>query len=199
MPARRQRPARYGVYKRLGSPQLIVRVEQHAIDHSIPRSSSHCMIAETIRRLLPDATGVAVDLSTIRWTDPRKALRYVYLTPREAQVALIDYDRGNSIQPFAFKLHRAVQVTRGNSVRARAWRERKKAEAATAGTVPEMAVEDRSTAKPSRRRNDYFASMGAPRIQEEGPGAQPTVIGGRPLPPGNLARVRRFGARVLIE
>jgi hypothetical protein len=117
MPARTNKPClRYGVYRRLNSPSLTVHIDQQAIEHSKRRNSAHCMIAEAIRQQLPTATGIAVDLATMRWTDPAKKLRYVYLTPRAAQIALIDYDRGINPQPFAFKLHRAVRVTRGRAM-----------------------------------------------------------------------------------
>jgi hypothetical protein len=46
------------------------------------------MIAEAIKQAVPRATNVSVDLSTVRWTDPEKKLRYTYLTPRAAQIAL---------------------------------------------------------------------------------------------------------------
>jgi hypothetical protein len=117
MPARApQRRIRYGVYRRLSSPSLTVHIDQQIIDHSMRRDSAHCMISEALRQLLPTATGLSVDLATIRLTDPAKKLRYVYLTPRQAQIALIDYDRGINPKPFAFRLHRAVQVTRGRAV-----------------------------------------------------------------------------------
>jgi hypothetical protein len=39
------------------------------------RAASHCMIAEALKQTLPAASGIAVDLGTIRWTDPVQQLR----------------------------------------------------------------------------------------------------------------------------
>jgi hypothetical protein len=70
------------------------------------------MIAEAIRLAVPNAQSVAVDLVTIRWTDPVRELRYIYLTPRLAQHALIDFDSGVEPRPFDVKLAGAAQVVR---------------------------------------------------------------------------------------
>jgi hypothetical protein len=45
-------------------------------------------------------------------------VRRTYLTPRVAQLALIDFDRGIDPQPFAFKLSHAVQIARGQRTKA---------------------------------------------------------------------------------
>jgi hypothetical protein len=170
---------RYGIYRRLSSPSIVVRIDQAAIERSIRRDSGHCMISTALRQQLPGITGVAVDVATIRWTDPTKRFRFVYLTPRVAQLALIDYDRGINPQPFAFKLHRAVQIAR-----------RQRTKATTEPTKPQ---------RRTRRRDAHFAPLGAPRIQGEGHGAQPPVVGGKAPPPANLSKTRRFGARLMRE
>jgi hypothetical protein len=70
------------------------------------------MIADAIKEAIPNAQSVAVDLVTIRWTDPVRELRYIYLTPRRAQLALIDFDRGVVPKPFDVQLAGAAQVVR---------------------------------------------------------------------------------------
>ena len=40
------------------------------------------------------------------------AFALVYLTPRIAQEALIDFDQGRVNQPFSFNMRRAVQILR---------------------------------------------------------------------------------------
>jgi hypothetical protein len=75
------------------------------------------MIAEAVKAVVLGAGTVQVDLQTIRFTDPKKPFRYAYLTPRIAQVFLIDFDEGRTdIEPFSFKLKRGMvtAVQRGN-------------------------------------------------------------------------------------
>lgn len=99
------------------SPRLTISIDRETIEASTRRKSSHCMIAEAIKRAIPRATGVSVDLQAIRWTDPDLQLRYVFLTPREAQVALIHFDRGQTPEPFEIKLSNAHVLRAHPSVR----------------------------------------------------------------------------------
>jgi hypothetical protein len=72
------------------------------------------MIAEAIQQAFPEAKNISVDLATIRWSDRAKALRYIYLTPRVAQEAIIKFDQGLLPNgPFSFKLN-AVNITSSN-------------------------------------------------------------------------------------
>lgn len=89
---------------------ITVNVTQPIIDRSERRDSDHCMIADAIRAALPDAKAVSVDLMTIRFTDPVKRQRYVYLCPRSVQLALIHFDQGDHAGPFNFQLKKPVQV-----------------------------------------------------------------------------------------
>jgi hypothetical protein len=81
-----------------------IDVSQETIDQATRADSSHCMIADAIKEQVPGATTVSVDLQTIRWSDRKKGVRYVYLTPAEAQVALIKFDQGVEQAPFTFRL-----------------------------------------------------------------------------------------------
>ena len=94
------------------APRVIIDVSQETIDDSIKRNSSHCMIAEAVHRTLPYAINISVDLQTIRFTDKQRGLRYAYLTPRYAQIAIIQYDQGERPGPF-----RIILATAGASVR----------------------------------------------------------------------------------
>jgi hypothetical protein len=70
------------------------------------------MLAEAVKEAYPDATRVAVDLQTIRFSDNR-GRRYTYLTPRLAQVALVKFDQGSqTITPFSVKLRNGVATMR---------------------------------------------------------------------------------------
>lgn len=66
---------------------------------------------------MPNASRVAVDLQSIRWTDAERGLRYTYLTPRLAQLKLLQFDQGDEdITPFKMQLTDAI-VTKWNGGR----------------------------------------------------------------------------------
>lgn len=109
-------PAKIPMSKRhpLG-PRVQVQVTAELINTSVRNNSSHCMIAEAIKVAVPQAKNVAVDISTSRFTDRDKGLRYVYLTPRVAQEALVDFDEGAIPKPFNFLLRNAHVSRAGKS------------------------------------------------------------------------------------
>ena len=86
------------------SPRILVHITQQAIEEANRIKSNHCMIVEAIKKQYPEAKSVSVDLQTIRFTDKKKGLRYVYLTPRNAQDALVRWDRGIAIPAFTILL-----------------------------------------------------------------------------------------------
>lgn len=94
------------------SPRLIVHVDKATIGESVRRDSSHCMIAEAIKQEYPNASQCSVDLQTIRFSDKKRNVRFVYLTPTVAQRAIVLFDDGKMPEPFAFKL-RGAQVIKG--------------------------------------------------------------------------------------
>jgi hypothetical protein len=128
------------------SPKLSVKLLQEQIDAARQRDSGYCMLAEAIKAAFPDASKVSVDLQTIRFSDARRRLRYVYLTPRSCQVALVAFDQGVEVAPFEFRL-RGAQVTtmRPGDHKSRAilspeqLEKRKAAKRRTASLAPEYA------------------------------------------------------------
>jgi hypothetical protein len=96
------------------APKLKLDVTQAIIDASCRRDSSHCMLADAIEVAVPEAKNISVDLQTIRFSIPRTRLRYVYLTPRPCQVAIVEFDQGSPVQPFTVRL-RGGQVTPMNA------------------------------------------------------------------------------------
>ncbi|MBO0736559.1 MAG: hypothetical protein J2P48_08325 [Alphaproteobacteria bacterium] len=86
------------------SPVITVNVTKEIFEASKQADSSHCMIASALKAAFPGAKGVSVDLQTIRFSDPDKRLRYIYLTPRLAQIGIIDFDQGHEVEPFSFRL-----------------------------------------------------------------------------------------------
>ena len=89
-----------------------VSVTRDVIDKAERRDSSHCMIADAIRASIPDAQNVSVDLATIRWSEPKKGVRLMYLTPVQCQQALLAFDQGIPTEPFEFVLRKPAQVTK---------------------------------------------------------------------------------------
>lgn len=115
------------------SPKVKLVITKEIIDAAIPRDSQHCMIADALKAARPDARCVSVDLATIRFTDPEKGCRYTYLTPRIAQVCLVNFDRAIKPEPFDFIL-RSGQVTRsGNTRTPRKMTEKERAQRSLAG------------------------------------------------------------------
>jgi hypothetical protein len=91
-----------------------IPVKQHHIDESLLANSSHCAIAEAIKEAIPDATRVAVDLQTVRYT--RNGLRFVFLTPHVAQQSIIiPFDQGEreKCKPCVLKMKPAFVVKAG--------------------------------------------------------------------------------------
>jgi hypothetical protein len=86
-----------------------ITVTRDHIRAATRRDSHHCMIADAIRDRLK-TTFILVDLQSIRWSDLKKGKRYTYLTPARAQRAIIRFDRGEAVEPFAFTLAEPVRV-----------------------------------------------------------------------------------------
>jgi len=89
------------------APKIKVVVTQEIIDSACRADVTRCMIAEAVKDAVPDAKNVLVDLTSIRWSDPEKGLRYVYIMPPLPQTALIRFDKGEKIPPFSFRLRNA--------------------------------------------------------------------------------------------
>jgi hypothetical protein len=81
-----------------------IQVTEQNIKDACKADSRHCMIADAIAAKLPDVRNISVDMMTIRWSDPATGWRYIYLTPKPAQFALVDFDMGLEVQPFTFQL-----------------------------------------------------------------------------------------------
>lgn len=88
-----------------------IQILKEHIEHSLRKDSGHCMIADAIKRQIPTAQFIVVDIQAIRWSDKATHKRHTCLTPPMAQYNLIRFDRGDhGIQPFAFDL--VPQMTR---------------------------------------------------------------------------------------
>lgn len=156
-----------GTRKHAGrNTEVTIQVTEHDIGLAVPKDSAHCMIADALRRARPDVSHVSVDLATIRWSDPVARKRYIALTPRPAQEALLDFDNNKRPAPFMFRV-RPAQVV---SIRSKEDSTRKKATVMkTNGRVP-LVKEGRtpptgplaggSAARTGRRREFGLRGMG---------------------------------------
>lgn len=166
------------------APRLDVAVDAQTIEDAIPRDSSHCMIAEAVRRAYPTAKSISVDLQTIRFSDAAHGLRYTYLTPRVGQLALINFDMGNRPEPFSFKLRNGMVTASGRRPPLQKQSEEH----------VEHAVEARkATAEKVRAMSATLVA----RHGKTGTATAAEVVGGRTPPTTAFARRRAFGLRGL--
>lgn len=101
------------------SPRITFEVDTETITASCRRDSSHCMIADALQGAVPNAKYISVDLATIRFTDLAAGVRYIYLTPRPAQAALLAFDQGEPADPFTIRLAGAHVLVTGNARKGR--------------------------------------------------------------------------------
>lgn len=168
------------------SPKVRLEVSEEIISKSLARDSTHCMVAETLKAAMPEATGISVDLSTIRFTDPKKGLRFTYLTPRIAQVQLVNFDQGRKPEPFSFVLRGAHITRKGHGRKSKEMSDKERTQRSEAG----------------RKLNESLARTKLVRADAQS-GAVPDRVGGQTPPlqrsPDGLPFTRRraFGLRGL--
>jgi hypothetical protein len=182
------------------SPSLKIQLTTQLIEDSKQRDSSHCMIAEAVKAAFPDAAYVSVDLQTIRFSDPGKHRRYTYLTPRVAQIALVDFDQGITPEPFSFTLRRG-QVTMAGAREGRVRRELSEAERQQRkDAASKTAIGAAKSAKAKLKSQELIGT--SQRLRGGGGGGAdsgeiPEKIGGKTPPTTSFARRRTFGLRAL--
>jgi len=81
-----------------------VHVTAEHIANACKADSRHCMIRDAVAAQLPHVRNISVDMMNIRWSDPDTGWRCIYMTPKPAQFALVDFDMGLAIEPFSFQL-----------------------------------------------------------------------------------------------
>lgn len=89
-----------------------ITVPKEIIDGSIKQDSRLCMIANSIQGRLPWARHISVDVQSIRFNHPKSRKRYIYLTPPQAQKALVLFDQGVKVKPFEFHLRGSDMVVK---------------------------------------------------------------------------------------
>jgi hypothetical protein len=100
-PARRRRPPQ----------QTIVSISAEALSAVTAGSmGGERIVAAAIRSVRPEVRNVAVDLGTIRWTDPETGRRMTFTTPVVVRNALFALAGGATPAPLRFRLRRAVDA-----------------------------------------------------------------------------------------
>lgn len=193
------------------SPKVDLQVTEDIITKAVRADSTSCMIADAVKAQVPGAKFVTVDLQSIRWTDPVKGLRYTYLTPSNAQGALVMFDQGFECEAFTVKL-RGAHVTRARQLlpdvpelpRNTNPEQREAARAKRAAFLEER----KARAEVEGRTGKDGRVMGDPIINPEGPttltsgfssgSSVPVRRGGGTPPSAALSgKMRNFGARSL--
>jgi hypothetical protein len=89
-----------------------INVTKDNVARACQKNSHCCMIADAVRDRFKWATFIEVDVQSIRFNDRKKGIRYIYLTPVEAQKAIILFDQGIKVSPFSFHLSQGFMKTR---------------------------------------------------------------------------------------
>lgn len=88
--------------------QTHIQVTQSDIDGALKKDSSRCVVATAIARAFPNASHIAVDVQSIRFTVEGE--RRVYLTPYAVAGYVVAFDAGDEIHPFSFRLREDQRV-----------------------------------------------------------------------------------------
>jgi hypothetical protein len=149
-----------------------VVVTPDIIDRAVVKNSNHCMAAEAIKAANRHLSHISVDIQTIRASDPMRRQRYIWLTPRKVQTAIIAFDQGNEVQPFNFRLQHGQTIPIKETVKA-------------------AAVKAKRQAYDKKRKKRSKAV-----IKAKQPGGMPSIVGGK-APPKAAGATRTFGLRTL--
>jgi len=175
-------------------PEIVVEVTQEEIDIGVASNSGHCIVAEATKKSFVKRYGrkahfVAVDIQTIRISDCEKGARYMYLTPKRAQVALVQFDQGFKPTPFKFRL-RGGQVVSLRPSKPREMKPRSDAQ--------KLSLEKATAAQKRVRSQRKAAELHVANKGDANQSRVPTKIGGKSPPVAVLAGNRRqFGVRAL--
>ena len=196
------------------SPTLAITITDEQHERAVKSDSGACLIADAIKHQYPHLSSVSVDMATVRVSDRKRGLRFVYLTPPEAQHVLLSFDQGWSTTTTELTIKRAVKVntiTRAKSGKGSIEQQRQTREDKRATLEAKQAAGEELT------RGEKISLGHLQRAYEpvERPTAQPpvtvsnlngsgtpTIVGGQPIVQGpahpNLLRSRKrhFGAKV---
>jgi hypothetical protein len=95
------------------SPILKPIVTEESYERAVQAKSSACLVADAIKTQYPQFSNIRVDVATIRLTDKKRGVRYMYLTPASVAEALLFFDQGwrEEKLPKTFVIRQAVRIT----------------------------------------------------------------------------------------
>jgi len=106
-------PATRSARRRQPPKQTAVFVSAEAITAATTgRIDGERIIAAAVRAARPEVRNIAVDLGTIRWTDPKTGRRVTFVTPAVVRGALLALTGGALPEPFRFILGCAARAVR---------------------------------------------------------------------------------------
>jgi hypothetical protein len=197
---------------------VCISVTQEHIEKALRRNSSHCAIALAVAQAVPDARFISVDLQSLRFS--RKGLRYCFLTPHQAQAAIIAVDQGDrdAIRPFDFSMRPAFITRCGKSGRQTPSNGELKGSGLTVNKKQMHLPDDQQQPVEEKKKGERDLSpdrsdgLAAPtrmpgvpdpkrrraraKVSTAKKGYVPTVLGGKLPPIGVLSR-REYGLRQL--
>jgi hypothetical protein len=91
---------------------MTVDVRQENVDTAIRGKSTKCMIVQAIERAYPTLTRIVVQKNDVRVTDPDRNVIYTFDMAPLARAAILKWDMGEQVEPFAFKLRHPIIRTR---------------------------------------------------------------------------------------
>lgn len=177
--------------------------------------SFKCMVAEAVKRQVPDAHHVEVDVQTVRWSD--KEGRHVFLTPYEVAGYVIAFDNGDEMHPFDFRLrnpaptlqkqHKKSAAKHAKQSRSKLDRERARKQKAEATLGDPEAPAERKAAAAERvaeapqriadAEAEHESVKAAYRATGESMSAERISESTRKIPRNSKLRKREYGLRVL--
>lgn len=196
------------------SPTLEITITDEQYERAVQGDSGACLIADAIKKQYPHLSNVSVDMATIRVSDRKRGLRFVYLTPPDAQHVLLSFDQGWSNPTSDLKVQRAVKVNviarpktgKGSTEVVRKTREERRAALeAKQSAGEELSSGEKKSLTALRKPYEPVerpASQPPVAVSNLHGGGTPTIVGGAPMVQGpahpNLLRSRKrhFGAKV---
>ncbi|PWT78233.1 MAG: hypothetical protein C5B60_01595 [Chloroflexi bacterium] len=180
------------------APYLTFNVTKEIINGSCVGSSTDCMISRALSAAYPQFTHVKTDMHSIRVTDKKVQLRYIYLTPVAGQQGLLYFDAG--VKPEPFKLY----LRGGQTVRMRVRKLGPEASAAARRNLVrarEAQVQKQYKPPPPEKQGKQIRQHKMMIVS--GPSLGPHgihILGGKPPPISMLPHKDRFyGSRKLTR
>lgn len=154
----------------VGPPaRFTVSVTARDIEKAVRSSSGKCAVSIALARTRPGAHHIETDNQTIRFTD-EDGHRWSYQTPWQVAQYVVDFDAGDELEPFSFRLDpsRAVEIKR--RVRTQAGKETHNARQAAkrAGKAKAKRKATAARGEHSTQQGGKGARHKAPRVYKTG-------------------------------